>query len=76
VYYACKDCHAALADHPIDVWLATEWDQTAVRCGSCSRECTIRQYVESDARCPSCGAPFNPGCRNHYHFYFQVPDRP
>lgn len=25
VYYACKDCHAALADHEIKVWPQPEW---------------------------------------------------
>jgi uncharacterized CHY-type Zn-finger protein len=72
VYYACKDCHAALADHDADVWPAAEWDEPAVRCGACGAELTIRQYLESEARCPACDAPFNPKCRHHYHFYFQI----
>lgn len=70
VYYACKDCHAALADHPIEVWPEAEWNESAVLCGACQKEMTIRQYMESGSVCPHCGAAFNPGCRNHYQFYF------
>ncbi len=70
VYYACKDCHAALADHPIEVWPEAEWNQLAVLCGACQEQMTIRQYMESGSRCPACGAAFNPGCQKHYHFYF------
>jgi uncharacterized CHY-type Zn-finger protein len=28
--------------------------------------------LHSDSRCPACHAPFNPACRNHHHFYFQL----
>lgn len=69
-YYACKDCHEALAGHPIEVWPHKEWSTPAVLCGACGTELTIRQYMQSGYRCPSCAATFNPGCRNHYHFYF------
>jgi uncharacterized CHY-type Zn-finger protein len=71
-YYACKDCHETLADHPIAVWPQNERDQEAVLCGACGTMLTIRDYMESDSRCPACQAQFNPGCRNHYHFYFQA----
>lgn len=70
LYYACKDCHDALADHPIEVWTQPEWDQPAVLCGACTQEMSIEQYMASGNRCPACGAAFNPGCRKHYHFYF------
>jgi uncharacterized CHY-type Zn-finger protein len=72
VYYACKDCHAALADHPAEVWPDSEWEQKAILCGSCGNELAIHQYMHSESLCPACGASFNPGCRNHYHFYFQA----
>jgi uncharacterized CHY-type Zn-finger protein len=36
VYYACKDCHALLADHPVEVWPESEWNQKAILCGSCA----------------------------------------
>src|SRR6185312_10479305 len=71
VYYACKDCHEALAGHVIEVWPRAEWDRHAVLCGACGRELTIHEYLGSGYRCPACGAAFNPGCRNHYDFYFE-----
>lgn len=70
VYYACKDCHDALACHAIEVWPPQEWSQPAVLCGACGNEMTIKEYLASNDRCPHCCAPFNPGCRNHYHLYF------
>jgi uncharacterized CHY-type Zn-finger protein len=70
IYYACKDCHDALADHPIEVWPQSEWPRPAVLCGACGCEMTIEQYMASGYQCPTCGAAFNPGCRKHYQFYF------
>jgi uncharacterized CHY-type Zn-finger protein len=75
IYYACKDCHAALADHPIEVWAETRWNEKAVLCGACGAELTIHQYMQSGYSCPTCREPFNPGCRNHYHLYFEF-DQP
>ena len=69
-YYACKDCHAALADHPLRPWPREQWDLPAILCGACRGELTIRQYLDGGPACPRCGAGFNPGCRNHHHFYF------
>jgi uncharacterized CHY-type Zn-finger protein len=70
-YYACKDCHDALAGHPIQVWPRAEFGQLAVLCGVCGTELTVRAYLDCGNRCPACGAAFNPGCRLHYHFYFE-----
>jgi uncharacterized CHY-type Zn-finger protein len=72
VYYACKDCHDALADHPVQVWARGEWDEEAVLCGVCGMALTVRQYLDCGDVCPSCGAAFNPGCRLHYHLYFET----
>ncbi|HEX4080425.1 MAG TPA: CHY zinc finger protein [Rhizomicrobium sp.] len=72
VYYACKDCHDALAGHAIQLWSASERDEIAVLCGVCGTEMTIRQYLECAGVCPACAAPLNPGCRHHHHFYFEV----
>jgi uncharacterized CHY-type Zn-finger protein len=74
VYYACKDCHKMLAGHGIRVWPRSEWDVRAVLCGACGNELTIHEYMGSGYLCPRCGAAFNPGCRNHYHFYFESED--
>jgi uncharacterized CHY-type Zn-finger protein len=71
-YYACKDCHATLADHQIQTWPEKEWNQPAILCGACGAELTILQYMQSESRCSACSAPFNPRCRNHYHFYFEI----
>ena len=71
VYYACKDCHDALAGHPAQVWPRAEWDTPAVLCGVCGTEHRIQAYLDCENVCPSCGAAFNPGCRTHYHFYFE-----
>ena len=71
VYYACKDCHVALAGHAIVVWPRSAWDQRAILCGACGAELTIRDYLDCESRCPACAAAFNPGCRSHLHFYFE-----
>jgi uncharacterized CHY-type Zn-finger protein len=73
VYYACMECHLALAGHAIEVWPERDWNQIAVLCGACGTKLTIREYIQCESRCPSCNVPFNPGCRNHYHFYFEHP---
>jgi uncharacterized CHY-type Zn-finger protein len=71
-YFACRECHDALAGHPAAVWPQAEWDQAGVLCGVCGNELTIRQYLDCGNMCPACGAGFNPGCRNHYHLYFEA----
>jgi uncharacterized CHY-type Zn-finger protein len=70
VYYACKECHEALAGHPIEVWPQAEWNQPAVLCGACANEMSINSYMASGNSCPNCRTLFNPGCRKHYGFYF------
>jgi uncharacterized CHY-type Zn-finger protein len=72
IYYACKDCHDALAGHPIEVWPRSEWDQLAVLCGECGVALSVGTYLECDNTCPKCGAEFNPACRNHYPYYFEM----
>src|SRR5581483_5489074 len=72
LYYACKDCHSVLAGHSLEVWPRSEWSRPAVLCGNCGTELTINQYIECANKCPACEADFNPGCRNHYHFYFET----
>jgi len=70
-WYACKDCHEALAGHPIEVWPRGSWGERAILCGACGAELSINDYMSSGDRCPACAASFNPGCRTHYHFYFE-----
>jgi uncharacterized CHY-type Zn-finger protein len=77
-FYACKDCHLALAGHPLEVWPEADWHEQAVLCGACRAQLSIYAYLGSNARCPQCQAAFNPACRNHHHFYFAQsgPDSP
>jgi uncharacterized CHY-type Zn-finger protein len=70
-YYACRDCHDALAGHPAAVWPRAQWDRPAVLCGVCGAELSVRAYMACTNRCPSCDAAFNPGCRLHHHLYFE-----
>jgi uncharacterized CHY-type Zn-finger protein len=69
-YYACKDCHMASTDHPIEVWPEAEWGEKAILCGACRTELTILEYLGGGYRCVRCGAQFNPKCESHYHYYF------
>ena len=71
-FYACKDCHDALAGHAIEPWPRKEWAQKVILCGHCGADLSIAEYMQCESRCPACGAGFNPGCRNHYHFYFEM----
>jgi uncharacterized CHY-type Zn-finger protein len=73
VYYSCKDCHAALAGHPLAVWPRAQWSELGVLCGACGSELTIAAYMACESRCPACAARFNPNCRKHYRFYFEDP---
>lgn len=62
--WACALCHDELADHrfaPVDRHLPS------VMCGACGRMMTHAEY---GASCPSCGHPFNPGCKLHEDTYF------
>ena len=72
-YFACIECHAALAGHPAEVWPRGRWQEKAVLCGVCGTELSVLEYLDSGNRCPHCAAHFNPGCRNHYHLYFEMP---
>jgi uncharacterized CHY-type Zn-finger protein len=69
-YFACNECHAALADHAPKQWSRDEWHEKAVLCGTCGSELTIAEYLENSDSCVQCSAPFNPGCREHREYYF------
>jgi uncharacterized CHY-type Zn-finger protein len=71
-YYACRQCHDELAGHPAALWPKAEWDRPAVMCGVCGTELSVQGYMASGDRCPACDAAFNPGCRKHYHLYFET----
>jgi uncharacterized CHY-type Zn-finger protein len=68
-FYPCHLCHEETADHPAEQWPAASDHEHAILCGSCGRLLTIGEYAQANA-CPSCAAPFNPGCKLHWELYF------
>ncbi|RYY83647.1 MAG: hypothetical protein EOO15_20980 [Chitinophagaceae bacterium] len=71
-YYPCIHCHEETAGHAVERWRKEDWNSQAILCGACKYELTINEYMNCAYTCPSCGAPFNQGCRNHNHFYFEM----
>ena len=72
-YYACYDCHQALADHEPKRWPRESFDQEeAILCGACQKTMTITTYMNANSTCPQCGASFNSRCQLHWHLYFEV----
>ncbi len=72
-WFPCHTCHAELAEHPVELWAHADFDTSAVLCGDCGHQLTIREYLDCDSTCPRCRRQFNPGCANHYHLYFESP---
>jgi len=70
MYYPCFECHDAVANHEAEPWPAERSDEPAALCGGCGTELTPAAYMAVDG-CPDCDAPFNPGCADHYHLYFE-----
>ncbi|MFT2753112.1 CHY zinc finger protein [Clavibacter sp. Sh2088] len=68
-WYPCHLCHAAVADHPLQVIPRAEHHLPAALCGVCRATMSVPEYLAADS-CPSCGAAFNPGCAAHAHVYF------
>ncbi|EPE28314.1 zinc finger CHY protein [Glarea lozoyensis ATCC 20868] len=71
-FYACISCHAALADHPPQVWSKVEREEKAVLCGKCEGIMSIQEYMDAGDRCGNCGEGTNPGCKGHWGLYFEV----
>lgn len=69
--YPCHLCHDEVADHDASRWPRHMWREPAILCGVCRSRITIARYLATDV-CPSCEAPFNPGCRLHSHLYFET----
>src|SRR5215470_430057 len=70
-WYPCFECHAERADHVATVWPLEEFRERAVLCGVCGRQLTVEEYLDCGNLCPTCNAPFNPGCARHRHLYFE-----
>lgn len=63
--WACSLCHDELADHR---FVGVDKHLRSVMCGACGYMMTHAEY---GAACPSCGHPFNPGCKLHESVYFR-----
>lgn len=72
VWYACYECHQALAGHDAETWPVNQFEKPAVFCGVCKTQLTINQYLSSASTCPRCGTGFNPGCAKHHDLYFEM----
>lgn len=72
-YFPCHQCHAALADHPAQVWPTRRFDEPAVLCGVCRAQLSVNEYLATNS-CPQCAAAFNPGCKLHRELYFSAED--
>ncbi|MBO2011754.1 CHY zinc finger protein [Hymenobacter negativus] len=70
-FYACIKCHNEAASHSPQVWPKAEFQTEAIYCGNCHHTLSIASYLSCNSICPYCQAAFNPGCANHYHFYFE-----
>lgn len=70
-YYPCFFCHEEEAGHRPQVWSKSEIYTKAILCGVCKHEMTVEEYKACKYECPSCKEPFNPGCKNHDHLYFE-----
>ncbi|WP_416147958.1 CHY zinc finger protein [Salipaludibacillus sp. HK11] len=71
-YYSCIYCHEERTNHPVVRWEKIDFKQQAVLCGSCGIEISIDDYLHTPEHCPTCKLSFNPGCKNHHHFYFEI----
>lgn len=71
-YYACRECHDALAGHEASLVPTCHWGEPGILCGACGVEITVTAYLAGNSHCPVCAAPFNPGCKTHLHLYFET----
>ena len=71
-YYACSQCHEEIESHEATVWPKSDLSVKAVLCGQCRFEMTIGEYAACHSTCPNCGSSFNPGCKTHWHLYFEA----
>ena len=72
-YYPCFSCHVECETHQPKQWSIHKFKtEKAILCGKCKKELTIYEYFNCNNRCIHCKANFNPGCKKHYHLYFQI----
>ena len=78
-YHCCISCHDELAFHAVQRYnIDEEPDRKVIVCGCCKHEMSFQEYKSCDRdstfACAQCKAPFNPGCKLHYHLYFDYDD--
>ncbi|MFD1204651.1 CHY zinc finger protein [Sporosarcina contaminans] len=71
MYFPCYSCHEESGCGTHKVWPKDQFNEKAVLCGICKHEMTIEEYKNSQYKCPSCHAEFNPGCGLHWELYFE-----
>jgi uncharacterized CHY-type Zn-finger protein len=71
-FYACFHCHQELAGHAVIRWTNNEFQNEAILCGVCRTRITIADYLYCRFQCPHCQSLFNPGCHQHWPWYFEV----
>lgn len=70
-YYPCFRCHDEDADHRLERWPRSTWNEPAILCGACSATLTIATYLEAN-HCPDCAAGFSPDLAMHAPHYFDA----
>lgn len=70
-YYPCNLCYEEINHKSPAEKYPIHSEVPAVLCGVCQTEIPINQYVNV-TQCPNCTYPFNPGCKNHFHYYFEI----
>ncbi|KAJ1405839.1 hypothetical protein B484DRAFT_213375 [Ochromonadaceae sp. CCMP2298] len=71
-YFSCIHCHNMSEGHESLPWPVDKFDTLAILCGACESQLSISSYLRCDNKCPICQSGFNPGCKNHYHYYFEL----
>src|SRR5260370_35494239 len=74
-YYACVECHDALAGHEVKVWGKLDHDAKILLCGACRTEFTIRTLLRCNDRCPNCNTAVNPEYRARISHVLSPPKR-
>lgn len=72
-YYACYSCHNESEAHAMkkySIGSSSAANIPLIICGVCKFQMTFQQY--QGLQCPRCSAKFNPGCKMHYHLYFEM----
>jgi uncharacterized CHY-type Zn-finger protein len=74
-FLPCLSCHQEKYDSVFKPWPKDSWGEKAILCRACKTTLTITEYMKCNSTCPKCGAEFNPGCKNHWPLYFEIPSR-